>query len=209
MIIDNRHQLTEEQSLRLKDLQNAIGEKPELFDRFHKITQGHGPFSSRLIEFVCVHYARNHRTRYQVNIGDSKVVFRLHDSYNEWLDYWKKRNFDIYTRKYTMKYKFTDGNMYKTNVAQLNFVYWMMLHNVDDFIERSIDDIRNQKARFCSESRIRKRQAAGNKRRLQSAPATTHTPLDSLCTPPTPPSRSESSSHPSQCADSQHSGSQD
>lgn len=174
MEIHNEHQLTEEQNLRLHELEKEIASNPELFTRFHRVTQGHQPFSSRLIEYVCVHYSRTHGSKYPVKIGSKDVQFRLHESYNEWLDYWKKRNFDIYTRKYTMKYRFLDGAMYKTNVAQLNFVYWMMLHNVDNFIISQIDDIRTQKKTSSSESRKRKQ---APKRRFNSAPTPPSKPL--------------------------------
>ena len=142
------------QKLRLVEIEPAFRNKSFL-TRFHAIVQNIKA-SFRVIDYLCVHYSKLNDVQYIVQYADGhETHFNLHLSYVRWQDRWKKRMFDIFRRTTPITYQY-EGETFPTTVAQVNYVYWMLLHSVDIYLENHLTDIMRHKTTILQTARKNK-----------------------------------------------------
>lgn len=153
--------------LRLDELEPAFRDRAFL-DRFHAVCDAR-VLSFRDLDYLCVHYAAQRRVQYSfVQASGRQVQFDLHGSYQQWLRRWKKRMFDIFRRADPVQYEW-NGAMHTTTVAQINFVYWMLIHRIDEYMNSHAQAIKEHKA--AALARARKKRTP-QRQRIAPAPVT-------------------------------------
>lgn len=140
---DDGDGLGKTEMLRLAEVKSAF-QNEEFMTRFHTVVQN-TKASFRVVDYLCVHYSKLNNVQYIVKYADGhETHFDLHLSYLRWQDRWKKRMFDIFRRTTPITYEY-GGVAYRTTVAQVNYVYWMLLHSVDVYLENHLAEILQHK----------------------------------------------------------------
>lgn len=91
--------------------------------------------SLRLIDWICTTYSKQHRLLFAKSNGS---VIDIHSSYKSHLRSYGKSRFDIFRRgtKLTID---VDGETIETTIAQLNFIRWLVTHDVLVYLEENKD----------------------------------------------------------------------
>lgn len=87
--------------------------------------------SLRLIDWVCTTYSKQHRMLFARSNGS---IVDIHNSYKSHLRSHGKTRFDIFRRGQKMTTKVGDTEV-ETTLAQLNFIRWLISHDVIWFLE--------------------------------------------------------------------------
>jgi len=122
--------------------------------------------SARTLEFTCVNYAKNKNVMYPWIINDEKIIIHLGNLYDRWLDHWNRPNFDFFKR-YTRVYFKHKGEILKSTVGQLHFLYWADIHGVICYIKNNLQEITKEMREVHRENRKEKRayKLSGQKRK--------------------------------------------
>lgn len=89
--------------------------------------------SLRLIDWICTTYSKKHRLLFARPNGS---IVDIHSSYKSHLRSFGKNRFDIFRRgkKITIP---VDGGTIETTLAQLNFIRWLINHDVLTYLEEN------------------------------------------------------------------------
>lgn len=96
----------------------------------------------RFIDYAITHYFKNHK---------SQELWKLYKGYADALNYYSKRNFDIYCRRFEImdgiqidtSFQVVIGvNIFRSSVGQLNFFRWMFENNVFSHMHDHMSDIK-------------------------------------------------------------------
>ena len=89
--------------------------------------------SLRLIDWICTTYSKQHRLLFARSNGS---VVDIHSSYKSHLRSYGKSRFDIFRRGKKISIN-VDGEVIETTIAQLNFIRWLINHDVLAYLEEN------------------------------------------------------------------------
>ncbi len=110
--------------------------------------------SLRIIEWFVINYSKKYNITYPLKKGNRTVTFNVHHSYDEHLNSYGKRLFDMFRRKgkdssktkpIYIDYIDDNGNpqKLKTMVCQLNFFKWCISNGILDYIKKHYKKIKD------------------------------------------------------------------
>lgn len=89
--------------------------------------------SLRLIDWICTTYSKQHRLLFARPNGS---IMDIHSSYKSHLRSFGKNRFDIFRRGKKISIR-VDGDTIETTLAQLNFIRWLINHDVLTYLEEN------------------------------------------------------------------------
>ena len=130
------------QRIRLRQLANMMS-VPQLCTIVKPLVEGTHPVSLRLIDFGCVNYSKKMPVHNMITTATGhQVLWNLHDSYSQWLHCWTRKGFDPFRRRGRIICTVHPGNdhddvIFETTCGQLNFMAWLVMFHVNEYIERN------------------------------------------------------------------------
>ena len=148
------------QELRLRQIVNLLSIQ-DIKSIIRPLIEGKHSISLRLIDFLCVNYSRKKPVCYRVTLNTGhQVLWNLHHSYREWLKCWRRKNFDVFRRRFRIFLLISkEGTVEKieTTCGQLNFMVWLVQYKIIDYCM--------QNKKFIEQDMIRTLQDAKEKLR--------------------------------------------
>jgi len=93
--------------------------------------------SLRLVDWICTTYSKEHRMLFPKSDGS---IVDIHSSYKSHLRSYGKSRFDIFRRGKKTTMKCGDKEL-ETTLAQLNFIRWLINHQVVDYLETHREEL--------------------------------------------------------------------
>mgnify|MGYP006156064877 CR=1 FL=1 len=106
-------------------------DKKTLHTIVEPLIEKHEPVSLRIVDWAAVNYSKQSPVEYVImDSQGSEIHWSMHYSYKTWLRNYRRRCFDIFRRRSRIYFKGKDNRPIATTVAQLNFLFWMIIHDV-------------------------------------------------------------------------------
>ena len=139
--------------LTLEKLAKVLNRNNKYARTIIRIITGQDPkLSLRIFEWTVTNYSYLYNTNYELKINKKTISYDLHTDYQAQLKGFKKNRFDPFCRgdntKFVIYYKTIDSEngeetLYEvtTNIAQLNFFYWVVKHKIHLYIKENYKNI--------------------------------------------------------------------
>jgi hypothetical protein len=141
--------ITFSEKLRISQVIDTVS-YAKMVDTIQPLAEGSHEISLRFIDFLCVNYSRITPVIYKVKLSSGhEVLWNLHKSYCEWLRCWKRRNYDVFRRRQSVRCTLigrrsggsatvpaapsSDPAVFYSTPGQLNFMLWVVQYNVIDY----------------------------------------------------------------------------
>ena len=105
---------------------------------FQMIT-GKSKISLRIIDWFVTNYSKQHFIQFPVKTASGVVQrFKVYNEYRQYLDSYKKIQFDPFCRWERIAFPYKTENIYmETTIGQLNFFKWAIQNNIIQVIFRN------------------------------------------------------------------------
>lgn len=108
---------------------------PSFFTVLLALIEQKAPVSLRILDWLCVNFAKKNNTFYSLAQQRSRIPFEVHKEYKQTLRCYKRRLFDPFQRKKRIYFEDRRSNntLVSTTVAQVAFVVWAIRNGVYTF----------------------------------------------------------------------------
>ena len=107
---------------------------PSFFSVLLALIKQDAPVSLRILDWLCVNFAKKNSTFYSLPQQRSRIPFEIHKEYKQTLRCYKRRLFDPFQRKKRIYFEHSAENiLVSTTVGQVAFVVWAMRNGVYTF----------------------------------------------------------------------------
>ena len=107
---------------------------PSFFSVLLALIKQDAPVSLRILDWLCVNFAKKNSTFYSLPQQRSRIPFEIHKEYKQTLRCYKRRLFDPFQRTKRIYFEHSAENiLVSTTVGQVAFVVWAMRNGVYTF----------------------------------------------------------------------------
>lgn len=145
--------MTNNKATLLKDSLMTFYKSKDNISKFVDVIEKKTEYSLRIIEWFCTNYSKKYDVSYKIN---KNTVFNVYFSYKNQLNSFQKKQFDPFKRKHDgyekFPLKYGDNKVILTTVAQLNFFKWCICNNIFQYIQKHLNDIKNDMPKINNKS---------------------------------------------------------